>query len=500
MLLGIDVGTTGAKAMVFAPEGCPLGYAFQEYGIQYTKEGYAQQDAEQVWEITKQVVGQAVKAAGVPVKAISLSVQGDALIAIDKERRAISPAHLGMDYRGKEEARQCAEKLGEKEIFQKTGMRPHPMNTFVKLLWVQRHDPGLFERAWKFVTYADYILGKLGSDEIVIDHSMASRTQAFDLREKKWENSILEAYGIPEEKLGRAVPSGTVVGKIRPELAKELGIDPGAVLVAGGHDQVCAAIGAGLVREGMALDSHGTAEVISAVLAQPKLNDVMYEGYYPCYIHGLPGFYFTFALNHTGGGLLKWFAEGFCSADRQEAQKEGKGLYEYLISRMPEEPSPVIVLPYLNGTGTPTCDLGMKGGILGLTMATDRFDISKGILEALAFEMRWNMEEMGRAGVRITDVRCVGGGARSPEGLQLKADIMGTPVATLEIREAACFGAAILAGMGIRIYEGPGELDRLIRTREVYEPRRRQRELYERRYQIYRSLYGQLRQTMYNLP
>lgn len=499
MLLGIDVGTTGAKAMLFAPDGKALGYAFQEYGIQYTKEGYAQQDAEKVWEITKRVIQKAVKEAAMPIKAVSLSVQGDAVIAVDRNRHAISSAHLGMDYRGQEEARQCGEDLGEKWIFQKTGMRPHPMNFFIKILWIQKHDPNLYERTWKFVTYADFLLGKLGSDDIVVDYTMASRTQAFELKEKVWSKEILGAYGISEEKLGRPVPSGTVVGKIRRELAEELGISQDALLVAGGHDQVCAAIGAGITYKGMALDSHGTAEVLSTVLEEPKLNDVMFKGYYPCYIHGLPGQYFTFALNHTGGGLLKWFVEGFCQKDRELAEKGGGEVYDYLISRMPEGVAPVVVLPYLNGSGTPACDLEMKGGILGLTMATDRFDIGKGILEALAFEMRWNLAEMRKAGVQITDIRCVGGGARSSEGLQLKADIMGVPVASLKIREAACFGAAILAGKGLEIYRGIKEVGGLVQVKEIFEPCLPRHKAYESRYHLYRELYDSLRQAMYDL-
>lgn len=499
MLLGIDVGTTGAKAMVFSLKGEALGYAFQEYGIQYTKEGYAQQDAEEVWEITKQVIRKAVGEAKTSIQAISLSVQGDAVIAVDQNRCAISPAHLGMDYRGQEEARKCGECLGDREVFSRTGMRPHPMNTFIKILWIQKHDPVLYEKTWKFVTYADFILGKLGSDEIVIDYTMASRTQAFSLKEKSWDREILDFYGVPEAKLGRPVPAGTTVGKIQPKLAEELGIDPAAVLVAGGHDQVCAAIGAGLVREGLALDSHGTAEVISTVLGEPKVNDVMFEDYYPCYMHGLPNQYFTFALNHTGGVLLKWFAEGFCQEDRRAAEEEGRGLYDYLISRMPKGLSPVVVLPYLNGTGTPACDLKMKGGILGLTMSTDRFDIGKGILEALAFEMRWNLEEMARAGVRIDNVRCVGGGARSGTGLQLKADILGMPVATLAIRESACFGAAILAGRGLGVYQNISDLEKMVQVKEIYEPDPVRQDLYEKRYHFYRGLYGNLRHTMYDI-
>lgn len=267
----------------------------------------------------------------------------------------------------------------------------------------------------------------------------------------------------------------------------------------GGHDQTCAAIGAGITREGMALDSHGTAEVISTVLGSPRVGDVMYDSFYPCYIHALPEMYFTFSLNHTGGALLKWFAEEYCLADRREAEKADKGLYEYIIERMPEAPSPVMFLPYLNGSGTPTCDLKMKGAILGLTMASDRYDIAKAVLESLCYEMRLNLGQMKEAGIHVEHVRCVGGGARSPIGLQMKADIMGIPVTTLKVREAACFGAAIVAGRAAGIYRGTEDIDRLVKTDRVYEPRESVQKQYEERCRIYQGLYGTMRETMYRL-
>lgn len=498
MLLGIDVGTTGAKAMVFDADGIERGYAFEEYGIFYTPEGYAEQDAEYVWDVTKRVIGKAVRESGRKIKSISLSVQGDAVIAIDTRRKAISRAHLGMDYRGKEETKYCEQISGAKNIFRMTGMRPHPMNTLIKILWIKNHAPDLYEKAYKFVTYADFIMGKLGSDAIVIDATMASRTQAFDLRTGTWSEEISGQYGIEKEKLGSPVASGEIVGTIDKHLAEELGISKGAVLVTGGHDQTCAAVGAGIIREGMALDSHGTAEVISTVFEKPRLNDVMFESFYPCYLHALPNMYFTFSLNHTGGALLKWFAEEYCIADKEAAHKKGKGIYEYLIGNMPQGVSPVMVLPYMNGSGTPTCDLRMKGAILGLTMSTNRYDVAKAVLEALAYEMRLNLEQMERAKIRVNEIRCVGGGARSPYGLQLKADIMGIPVTTLKVREAACFGAAILAGCGVGIYGGKTDIKTLVKTETVYEPEE-QGNKYGERYEVYKNLYADIRQIMYRI-
>lgn len=499
MLLGIDVGTTGAKAAVFDQDGNQRGYGFEEYGILCERPGWAEQDAEAVWEITKRVIAQAVSQSGPDIAALSVSVQGDAVIPIGRDREALAAAQLGMDYRGTGEQRLCEELFGGRWLFGHTGMRAHPLNALVKILWIKNNRPALFERAWKFVTYADYMLGKLGSDEIVIDLTMASRTMAMNIHTMEWSDEVLNKLGVSKDKLATPVPSGRVVGRIRDGLADELGLPHGVLLVSGGHDQTCAALGAGIIRENMALDSHGTAEVISTAFKALKLDDVMYDSYYPCYIHTVPDMYFTFSLNHTGGILLKWFVEEFCHADAAETEKTGARLYELAISKAADGPSPVLVLPHFNGSGTPVCDLDSKGAILGLTMATTRHDIAKAIIESLSFEMRINLDRMKKAGIPVTQLRCVGGGARSPIGLQSKADITGLPVSTLRIREAACLGAAMLAGIAAGDYKSAVEAAGVVKTSDIYHPRQEMLKIYDSRYSIYSQIYDTIKNILHRI-
>jgi len=493
LLLGIDVGTTGAKATVFDENGNQCGYGFEEYGIDYPGQGRAEQDAEQVWQITKRVITQATQESGPAITALSVSVQGDAVIPINSGRRALAPVQLGMDYRGAQESNLCATQFGARHLFDLTGMRPHPLNALIKILWIKEHEPELYDRTWKFVTYADFILAKLGSDEIVIDYSMASRTMAFDLHTKKWSEEVLSSLGISVDKLGKPVPSSTITGKVTATLAEELGLNLGTLIVAGGHDQACAALGAGIIKENMALDSHGTAEVISTPFVRPHLDDVMFNSYYPCYSHVVPDMYFTFSLNHTGGILLKWFAEGFCYKDEIDAQQMNTRFYEYLLQKAPDVPAPVMVLPHFNGSGTPTCDLSAKGAIIGLTLDTTRYDIAKAIVESLSFEMRLNIETLGSAGINITQLRCVGGGARSPIGLQNKADITGLPISTLKIREAACLGAAMLAGIASGVYRNANEASNIVVLADTYYPRHEINQLYNSGYCTYAALYDTLK-------
>jgi xylulokinase len=445
-LIGLDIGTTGCKAIIFDCQGRMLGRAAREYGVICDGPAKAEQDAELVWSLARQVLREAAVSSGAKeLSALSLSVQGDAIIPVDKEFQALHPAILGMDYRSQAQSARCEELFGAFDLFQRTGMRPHPMNSLTKVLLLKELSPAVFERADRIVTYGDYILGKLGG-EAVIDYTMASRTMAFDLKTKAWDRSLHQKLGLSESIWSRPVPSGTAAGTIRRAVAEELGLPSDLLLVTGGHDQTCAAIGAGAIRPGIGVVSTGTAEVLSTALAQPVLSQVFFESFYPCYLHAAPGLHFTFALNHIGGILLKWWRDNFAFPEAEDASGAGVTAYELIDERMPQTPSPVMVLPHFNGSGTPACDLHSKGAIVGLTLATTRHDIAKAILEGLAFELRINLQQMADCGVALEELVAVGGGARSVRWLRLKSEILNRPLRTLACGEAACLGAALLAG------------------------------------------------------
>jgi xylulokinase len=499
-LLGLDVGTTGCKAIVFDPEGRILGQGFREYGVVCNAPAKAEQDAEQVWSLAKEVLREAVtKAGGADIKALSVSVQGDAIIPVDGDFRALHPAILGMDYRSAPQAEKCAELLGAYSLFEQTGMRPHPMNSLAKVLLLRELAPAIFDKAAKLVTYADFILGRLGG-EAAIDYSMASRTMAFDLGSRQWSRTIHQTLGLSETIWSVPVPSGTAIATIRSTLARELGLPADLTLVTGGHDQTCAALGAGAIREGLGVISTGTAEVLSTALNQPRLSQSMFESFYPCYLHAKNGMSFTFALNHVGGILLKWWRDNFATEEVAEAARQGINAYQLMDARMPEGPSPVMFLPHLNGSGTPVCDLQSKGAVVGLTLATTRHDIAKAMLEGLTFELNFNLERMLACGIRIEELVAAGGGAKSSPWLQLKADILNRPLRTLGCGEAACLGAALLAGTAVGVYRDLSEaVAGTVHYDREFLPRADRATAYAERYGIYRGLYPSLQHLHSNL-
>ncbi len=496
-LIGLDIGTTGCKAIVFDAGGQVLGQAFREYDVICDAPAKAEQDAGRVWSLAKAALREAVVEAHTDrIQALSVSVQGDAVIPVDADFNPLHPAILGMDYRPAPQTRRCEELFGGFELFERTGMRPHPMNSLAKVLWLREHAPEVCDRAWKIVTYADFILGRLGA-EAVIDETMASRTMAFDLHSRRWDAELHRRLGLEVALWSRPVPSGTAVGEIRSALAQELGLAHGRVtLVTGGHDQACAALGAGLIEAGRGVVSTGTAEVLSTAFDHPVLDRGMFDGFYPCYLHAKPGMYFTFALNHVGGILLRWWRDQLGASEVAAARSRSQDAYEAIIQQFAPGPSPVMVVPHFNGSGTPHCDLQARGAILGLTLGTTRHDIAKALLEGLTFEMRVNLDAMRACGIEVGELTAVGGGARSAAWLQLKADILGRPIRTLACREAACLGAALLAGVATGDYASLDEgVKAAVRPDREFVPDPVLTPRYRERFDIYRRLYPALREV-----
>ena len=495
-LIGLDLGTTGCKAIVFDAEGRALGRAFREYAVICDAPAKAEQDANQVWALTKEVLREAVAGSGpTQVRALSVSVQGDAIIPVDREFNPLHPAILGMDYRSAPQARRCEEKFGAFPLFQRTGMRPHPLNSLAKVLWLRDTAPHLLAHAWRVVTYADFILGRLGGGA-VLDHTMASRTMAFNLANKTWDAEIHRELDLDPNQWSPPAPSGTPAGHLRAPLAAELGLPKGLLLLAGGHDQTCAALGAGVVGAGRGVVSTGTAEVLSTAFVQPSLTRTMFEGFYPCYLHAKAGMYFTFALNHVGGLLLRWWRDQFATQESLDASAAGRDPYHLMDERMTDGLSPVLVVPHLNGSGTPICDLEARGAILGLTLATTRHDVAKALLESLCFELLFNLETLQTAGVRVDELVAVGGGARSERWLQLKADVLGRPIRPLRCREAACWGAALLAGTGAGVFRSLDDAaGRTVAFDRAYEPRPDRTARYRERYAAYQPAVAALREV-----
>ena len=502
-LIGLDVGTTGCKAVVFTETGRQAGSAYREYGIDTDSLGKAEQNAELVWSLCKEVLAGATASAAkghagpLPVVALGLSVQGDAIIPLDASGAPLYPAILGMDYRSASQAQECEALFGGKDLFLRTGMRPHAMNSLCKVLWFRAEHPELWVKTEHIVTYGDFIVSRLlgqTTGQYYIDQTMASRTMAWNRACGDWDDALLSDLSLSRRLFSTIVPSGKSLGHLDAGLARSCGLPDSVVLVAGGHDQPCGAVGAGVRAEGDAVVSSGTAEVLSLVFPSDRRADALYDGYYPRYRSALPGLDFTFALNHVGGLLLRWYRDTWAATEVLQAEQEGKDAYALIDESMPAGLSPVLFLPHLNGAGTPTCDPLSMGAVLGLTLATTRGDVAKAILEALTFELALNVETLEHCGIFLKNLTAIGGGARSPLWLQMKADVLGMPIRTLECKEAACLGAAVIAGSGAGLYTSIIDgIDRCVRFGKTYEHDTSRSKAYAERFALYKELHGTLR-------
>ena len=500
-MLGLDIGTTGCKAMLFAADGRVLGETRREYAIQTPQPAWAEQDAEQVWSLAWQCLRAVVAGApSDPPVALALSCQGEAVIPVDHTGHALRPAILGMDTRTTAENIWLAETLGADELFRRTGMPVHTINTLPKLLWLQRHEPAIWRTAKQFLLYEDFFLRRLGG-EAVISTCLASRTQMMNLATGDWDDEILDRCAIERGRLARPAPvAGGVVGRLRPELMRELGLADELLLVSGGHDQACAALGSGVIEPGLAMVSTGTAEVVEVAMAAPALTPALRDGGISVYRHVVPGLYVAMTLNHSGGLLLRWFRDTLGQWEMEEAAVTGADAYDLLLEGAPPGPTNLLLLPHFAGSGTPTLDVHAKGAMIGLTFATTKAELAKAVLEGLTFELRTNVDLLRTAGVEISELHAVGGGARSALWLQLKADICNVQLRVPAVTDAACLGAALLAGVGADIYaDATDAVTQAVHWHGRLSPDPVGVAGYDARYMLYRELHPLLADLLHKL-
>jgi len=490
-LIGLDIGTTGCKAHVFSEDLRILASASREYAVDIPHPQWAEQDAEKVWVLAKECLRESVAKAGVAssVKAISLSVQGEAVTPVDGSGKALRPMILGMDTRTDEQNRKLREIFGAKTLFSLTGMPVHTSNTLPKLMWLKEHEPQIWKKAARFLLYEDFIINKFTGTP-VISKCLASRTQAYDLEKEQWSEKILNFLELEKSRLAEVIPSGTSVGAMKADLAEELGFKTLPIVAVGGHDQACGALGAGLTKAGLAMVSTGTAEVVEVSMDSPHLNDSLYHGNMSVYLHTFPGLYVVMTLNQSGGFVLRWFRDTFCQYEQEIAKTQGGDAYDIVLKGAGPEPSPVMMLPHLAGSGTPSFDTLSKGAVVGLTFATTKTDLAKAILDALTMELRLNLEILKDGGIIINELRAIGGGAKSALWLQLKADVTGIPVAAPEVTEAAGMGAAILAGVAAGVFtDAASAINSHLKIKKIYAPNPGIKTLYNERYELYKKFY-----------
>lgn len=487
-LLGIDVGTSGCKAALFAEDGRLLGLAYQEYDYQCPQPGWAELDSLRVWQQVKNCIRQVVSAArGDPVKALCVSSLGESVVPVAKHR-ILGPALLNFDARGEEYLPELQGRIPNELLYQINGNTLGSPYTLTKLKWLKQHQPDLYDRAEVFLHWSGFISYMLGAEPRV-DYSLANRTLLFDITACDWSEELLERAQLDRGKLPITVPSGAVIGEVSGKIAAELGLPARIPIVSGGHDQCCNGIGCGVLAPGQAMYGMGTFLCLMPVFGQRPAAEAMLARGLNTEHHAVPGQYVSFLYNQ-GGALVKWFRNTFAGAERQSAQANGQDLYTALLAEMPSELSRVMALPHFAVTGPPHFIADSCGVIAGLKTETTRGEILKGLIEAMTFYIRAVFETLPGAGIDVSAFRVVGGGSKSDAWIQISADILGRPFVRPKINEAGVLGAAILSGAGCGVFPSlQTGVDIMVQLERTFDPDPKKHALYDERFGKYQRLW-----------
>ena len=477
--LGIDIGTSGCKAVVFDATGRQLATAQRAYALHFTPDGGAELDSTEVMDKCLAVIAAAAQQAGRgTVQAIGISSQGEAFTAIDRTGKPLCRAMVSSDVRAESAAKQWPLEFGEERLYQITGHTAHPMFTLFKLVWLKEHRPDVWRQAALFLCFEDLLQHWLGVAP-AMGWPLAGRTMLFDVRRHEWSSDILNRLGITPDQLARPLQAGTIAGPI----TIELGLARDAVVVTGGHDQPCGALGAGATEPGLAMYATGSVDCITPAFDRPVFTPALRRHNLCTYDHAAAGLYTTVAYSLTGGNILQWYRDQFAMGQE----------YGDILKSAAPEPTRLLVLPYWTPSGTPYFDLHTAGAILGLRLTTTRGEILRALLEGVAFEMRLNLEILQESGGAIRELRAIGGGAKSVFWTQLKADVLGRPITTLNVTEAGCLGVALLACAAVTGQPVPTLVQQWVKPHITLTPRPAAARWYDEQFARYRQLYPALR-------
>jgi xylulokinase len=495
-LLGIDIGTSGTKTLICNDRGKVLATAMAEHRISTPKPGWSEQDPLNWWSATCKATKAVLKQAKVKpadIGGIGLSGQMHGSVFLGDGEKPLRPALLWNDQRT---AGQCAEiesKAGGREALIELVANPALTGfTAPKILWVRQHEPKVYEKTKHILLPKDYIRYRM-TGEYATEVSDASGMLLLDVVNRTWSDKLLGLLQIDKSLLGKLHESYEVTGTLNAQGARSLGLRQGIPVVGGGGDQAAGAVGNGIVMSGIVSATLGTSGVVFAHSDQPTRDP---QGRVHTMCHAVPGKWCVFGCMLSAGGSFQWFRNQFGQREVLAAAKRKIDPYELLVkeaSKAPPGSEGLFFLPYLTGERCPYPDPCARGGWIGLTARTLRRDVIRSLLEGVTFGMRDALEIMRGMNIPITQVRASGGGARSAFWRQLQADIYNTPIVLTNAAEGPAYGVALLAGVGTGAFSSVEEAcGSAIKQTKKIVPNKKLAPLYERQYQVYRKLYGDL--------
>lgn len=459
-VLGLDVGTSTCKGIVLSADGEILQQKQVSYADAVRISGAVAELSPSFFEDSvKSVIASLAAGTGAdPITAIAVSSHGETLIPIGADGCPLADAMLSMDRRCQEDSDRLINWLGQEKIYQITGSMMHPQFPVPKVMYLHRVFPEIAEKAVHYDTANDYVYRILGCPG-VMDFSIASRYGGFDVQRHRWSDEILNAADFSPAVFSQAVCAGTIIGKMPKEIAKPLGLTEPVMLVAGGHDQPCAALAIGAGEHVLPV-SAGSYECAVLSTDQPLNTKEGFRYGLNSYCHVLPEKYATLAF-FVSGMMVKWYLDTFC---REEMQWEGERVHAFMEQQFHAGPTGICFTPHIFGAMNPEWSEHATAKIIGLTANAAKADLYKAVLEGACCELDLNIRVLEKLDMPIRKLAMSGGGTRSDVWMQLRADITGKPIEVVDNAvEASCLGAAILAGIGIGVFKDLSDAHRSIR-------------------------------------
>jgi len=490
LLLGLDVGTTATKALLIDIKGKTVASSSYTYGLITPYKNWVEQDPEELWKGVTTTIHKVLENLKPEdrVLALSLSTQGGTTIPVDVDYKPVSNAISWMDHRAYKQAEQIRESFGESKMYEVTGWDIYDGLPLLHIVWLRQKASEIFRLTKYFLFVNDYIIQRL-TGKICMDPSNAGITQLFNIATGQWDKNMLNVAEITPDQLSPMQKSGFVVGNVTAEASKETGLSESAVVVNGAHDQYCAAIGSGVIEPGDVMLSCGTAWVILGVMDQLRLDPKRRLSISP---HIVPNRWGALRSMGAVGACMEWFLDNIWN------QKDRRIQYDEInecADRVPAGSRGLIFYPSSGGYGH-----GARGGFIGLSIEHSRDDMVRAVMEGIAFDLRWTLEEVHESGIKSNVLRMVGGAASSSVWTKIVSDITQIPVVLPSITQSASYGAAILAGIGSGVFASHSEAYQSLSGQEkLIEPDEDNINIYDGLFHVYKDIFQQIRNSLTKL-
>ncbi len=497
-LIGIDLGTSATKTVLFDSDGRSVCSHAIEYPLYQAQNGWAEQNPLHWWQATIDSLNYVIKNSGVPtsdIKGIGISGQMHGLVMLDKNGEVLRNSIIWCDQRTGKQCEEITEKVGKDRLIEITANPALTGFTASKILWVRENEPEIYEKCAHILLPKDYVRYMLSGD-FATDVSDASGMQLLDIKNRCWSKEVCDKLDIDMSLLAKVYESPEVTGTVHKKASELTGLLAGTAIVAGAGDNASAAVGTGVVTDGKAFTTIGSSGVVYAHTSKMSIDK---KGRVHTFCSSVPNQWHVMGVTQGAGLSLKWFRDNFCQSEIETAN--GMGVDPYVLMDKQAEKSPIganklLYLPYLMGERTPHLDPDCRGAFVGLSAIHTKYDMLRAVMEGVSYSQADSVSVLNEMGVTIDAMLACGGGGKSPLWRQMLCDIYECPVSTVNTSEGPALGVAILAGVGVGIYSDVvSACEKIITAKTIQNPIEKNSIKYKKFYKLYKDLYPALKES-----